>query len=151
MKKVEIVKQIDAPPKEVWDYISDIKTAPEWVVVMQALVESTHNPVQMGTVYKERSKVGPKESETTWHVTRFEEQKIQVHECNEKDFKAILTMWIEPNGDSTKLYHTTEYELITGFRPLGWLVENLFVHKSMIKNLNDSVENCKRLIEQLRK
>ncbi len=64
MPKVEIEKSINAPREKVWNFISDIKGAPDWVVVMQSLVETTENPLQEGSVYREQSKIGPKESVT---------------------------------------------------------------------------------------
>ena len=147
MRKVEIKKIIDAAPKGVWDYISDIKSAPDWVVVMKSLISTTDNPVKLSTFYTERSKIGPNKSETTWKVTRFEEQQIQVHECNGNEFKAKLTMQTKPSGKGTELIHTTQYALLPVFRPLGWLIEALAIHNIMVKSLNESVENCKRNIE----
>lgn len=34
------------------------------------------------------------------------------------------------------------------FRPLGWLIENVAIKKIMTKNLEQTVENCKRMIEE---
>lgn len=148
MPEVKIQKSIQAPHKEVWKFISDIEKAPEWVAVMTSLIQTTDNPVRKGTVYREASKIGPKESETEWRVTRFDEPHIQIHECNEPDFKAKLTMRVEENEKGTStLFHKTEYQLMPKFRPLGWLVEILFVKKLMIKKLNKSVTRCKQRIE----
>lgn len=149
MPKVEIEKSIKAPQEKVWDFISDIEKAPQWVVVMKSLVDTTDNPVREGTVYREKSKIGPKESVTEWKVIRLDPQYIQVHECNEPDFKATLTMRVADNMDGTcTLFHTTEYKLMPNFRPLGWFIETLFIKKVMVNSLNESVENCKRMIEK---
>lgn len=149
MPTVKIEKTINAPQQEVWEFISDIEKAPEWVVVMKSLVDTTENPVKKGTVYRESSKIGPKESETEWKITYFDPPHMQVHECEEPDFKATLTMQVEDNGDGTStLFHTTDYRLMPKFRPLGWAVETLFIKKLMVKNLHQSVDNCKRLIEE---
>ena len=149
MPKVDIEKKIKAPQKQVWECISDIKKAPEWVVVMKSLVSTTENPVKEGTIYRESSKIGPKESETEWKVTYIDEPHMQVHECNESDFKATLTMRVEDNSDGTStLFHTTEYELMPNFRPLGWLLETIFIKTLMMKNLHQSVENCKKIVEK---
>ncbi len=149
MPKVSIEKKIDAPPRKVWKFISDIEKAPQWVVVMQSLQDTTDNPVQRGTVYREQSKIGPKESVTEWEVVRSDPLDIQVHECAEPDFKATLTMRVADNMDDTStLHHTTEYQLMPSFRPLGWLLETLFIKRLMRKNLNKSVDNCKQMIEE---
>ena len=39
---------------------------------MKEVIHTTDNPARLGTVYRERSKVGPSLSETEWKVTRFE-------------------------------------------------------------------------------
>lgn len=149
MPKTEIKKFIRASQEKVWDFISNIESAPEWVVVMKSLIHTTENPVRENTVYRESSKIGPKESETEWRVTRFEAPHIQVHECNEPDFRAILTMKVEDNGDGTcTLFHSVEYKLMPKFRPLGWLLETLFIKKIMQRNMHESVENGKRILEE---
>lgn len=149
MPNVDIKKYIKAPQKQVWEFISDIEKAPEWVVVMKSLVHTTENPVKEGTVYHEFSKIGPKKAETEWEVTYFDPPHMQAHECDEPDFNATLKMRVEDNGDGTStLFHTTEYQLMPKFRPLGWLVETLFIKKLMYKNLHQSVDNCKQLIEK---
>lgn len=149
MPKVEIEKTIKAPQKQVWEFISDIEEAPKWVSVMIALVDTTENPVQEGTVYREISRIGLKKSETEWKVTYFDEPHMQAHECNEPDFKATLTMRVEDNGDGTStLFHITEYELMPSARFLGGLIEALFIKRLMNRKLHESVENCKRMIEE---
>ncbi len=149
MPKVEIEQPIRAPREKVWEVISNIEKAPEWVAVMKSLVETTKNPLEEGAVYRERSKIGPKESETEWRVTRFDPPEIQVHECDEPDFQATLTMRVREDAEgSSTLFHTTEYRLMPKFRPLGWLVENLFIKRKMYRKLNESVDTCKRLIEE---
>lgn len=148
MPKVEITKRIKAPQKQVWEFISDIEKAPEWVAVMKSLIHTTENPVKEGTVYRESSKIGPKESETEWKVTYFDAPHMQAHECEEPDFKATLKMRVEDNGDGTStLFHTTEYQLMPNARFLGGLLETLFMKKMMNRKLNESVENCKHMIE----
>ena len=57
-------------------------------------------------------------------------------------------MRVEDNGDGTStLFHSTDYQLMPNFRPLGELLEILFIKRLMRKNLNQSVANCKTMIE----
>lgn len=149
MPKVEIETEIEAPQKQVWEFISDIEKAPEWVAVMNALIETTDNPVKEGTVYRESSKIGLKKSVTEWRVTYFDPPHMQAHECSEPDFKATLTMRVEDNGDGTStLFHSTEYELMPNTRFLGGLAETLFIKRMISGKLRGSVENCKRMVEE---
>lgn len=148
MPVVELRERIDAPVEVVWGLCSDIVRAPEWVTVMRELVETTENPVVEGTTYTELSKVGPKEGETTWHVTAFEPLERQVHETAGTEMEATLTMAVEEDGDGTRLLHRTAYRMFPGFRPLGWLVERLFARRTMARELAASVANLRRLAEE---
>lgn len=148
MPKVNIVQKIHSPQQQVWEFISDIEKAPEWVVVMKFLIDTTENPVQKGTLYRESSKIGLKSKETEWRVTYFDPPHAQVHECNEPDFKAVLTMRVEDNGDGTStFFHTTEYQLMPNARFFGSFLETVFIRRVMNRKLNETVENCKSMIE----
>lgn len=149
MPSVKFIEKIEAPQKQVWEFISDIEKAPRWVAVMKALIDSTDNPVQEGTVYREVSRIGLKKSETEWKVTYFDPPHMQAHECDEPDFKATLTMRVEDNGDGTStLFHITDYQFMPNSRVLGGLLESLFIKSLMSRKLHQSVENCKRMIEE---
>ncbi len=150
MPIVEVRERIDAAPEAVWGLVSDIERAPEWVTVMEALVETTENPVREGTVYTERSKVGPKAGETTWHVTVFDAEGMrQVHECAGRELAAELTMEVVPDGDGgAVLTHRTEFRLLPVVRPVGWVLERLFGRRLMERQLRDTVANAKHILEE---
>lgn len=147
MPVVEITRHIEAPPSEVWSFVSDIYKVPEWVTVTEEMIETTDNPVRKGTVYRELSKIGPSKSESEWRVTVFEPEDVQVHETEEPSFQATLTMKVEEEGEGTKFTHRTEYKLMPVFRPLGWLLEKLFASSMMERNLTQTVDNAARMIE----
>ena len=62
MPRIEVVEHIQAPPARVWDLFSDIRRGPEWVSVMEDVVHVSEEPVRRGTVYRERSTIGPMRS-----------------------------------------------------------------------------------------
>jgi uncharacterized protein YndB with AHSA1/START domain len=147
MPRVVITQHIAAPPQQVWDFISDIRRGPEWVTVMKEVLYVSDGALREGSLYRERSKVGPSTSETEWRITRFEAPRLQVHECRERALHAVLTMRVEPDGDEAVLHHETEFEMLPVFRPLGWLVEQLFGKRTMERELRQTVENAKRMLE----
>jgi uncharacterized protein YndB with AHSA1/START domain len=150
MPVVEIHEHIDSSPDQVWALISDIEKAPEWVTVMRELVSTTDNPVREGTVYRERSKVGPGVSETKWHVTRCDAPHLQVHECHEASMRAVLTMQVEPEGTGSSFLHRTEYQMIPRFRPFGWVLEKLVVNRTMRQQLTATVQQLAVLAQSRR-
>jgi uncharacterized protein YndB with AHSA1/START domain len=147
MPGVHLSVRINAPVEKVWDFLSDIRRAPEWVTVMEELLEVSDDPIRQGTVYRERSRIGPGRSETTWTITRLEPPSVQVHECASPGMRATLTMRVEPDGSAARLEHMTEYEMFPGFRPLGWLIETLFARRVMQQELAKTVQAAKAMLE----
>lgn len=147
MPLIEIVEYIEAPPEKVWLFISDIQRGPEWVTVMKEVLYLSDGPVGEGTVYRERSKVGPSLSVTEWEITAFEPPRIQVHECSESALQAHLTLKVDPQGSGTRFTHRTDYRLMPVFRPLGWVLEKLFAHRTMTSEMQQTVRNAKRMLE----
>jgi carbon monoxide dehydrogenase subunit G len=147
MPNVKISEHIEAPLQRVWDFISDIRRGPEWVTVMKEVLYVSDGALKKGSIYRERSKVGPSMSETEWRITSFEPPHVQVHECNESTLRAVLTMRVEPDGKGARLLHETEFKMLPVFRPLGWLVEQAFGKRKMRRELHQTVANAKRILE----
>ncbi|MAS32425.1 MAG: hypothetical protein CL610_00375 [Anaerolineaceae bacterium] len=138
---------INASPQTVWDVICDLRRGPEYVDVMLELVYVSDDPVKVGTVYRELSQIGPSKSETEWTITELDPPKHLVHVTRSSEFSATLTGDLEPQGQGTKLTYMVEYQLLPALRPLGWLLENLFVRRMMDKDFTQTVANLKKLIE----
>ena len=147
MNTVEIHRHIEAPPGQIWSLISDIRRVREWATMTEELIETSENPLQEGSVYRERSKIGPYLSESEWKVTTFEPGDVQVHVCDEPAFRARLRMALEKEGAGTTLDFRADYELMPSFRPLGRLLEKLFAAGLIERNFADTVDNIAELSE----
>lgn len=147
MNTVEIHRHIEAPPAQVWSLISDVHRVPEWATMTEELLETSANPIQEGTIYRERSKIGPYVSESEWKVAAFKPLDTQVHVCDEPAFRARLTMAVEEEDGGTSLDFRAEYELIPSFRPLGWLLEKLFAARLTERNFAATVDNIAEMSE----
>ena len=147
MPRIYITEHIQAPPQAVWDLISDIRRGPEWVTVMLEVLHVSEGPIGKGSSYRELSKIGPSKSETEWTITEFNPPTVQVHESRGKELQAVLTLRVEPDGEGARFTHQTEYKMMPGFRPLGWLLETVFAHRMMKRAMPQSVKNAKQILE----
>ena len=59
---------------------------------------------------------------------------------------AVLTMRVEPEGDGARFHHQTEFKMLPAFRPLGWVMEQLF-DNMVEQEMTQTVENAKGIIE----
>ncbi len=148
MPQITISEHIQASPEIVWETVSDLERGPEWLTVMKEVTYISDPSIGKGTVYREMSQVGPTLSETEWLITRFDAPHIQVHESHGKEMELIVTVTLTPEDGGTRMLHETEYRMMPGLRPLGWLMEKLFIHRMITKDLNQSVANLKRLLER---
>lgn len=147
MRTVEFERHINASPVSVWSFISDVERVPEWATMTEEVLETSNNPLQEGSVYRERSKIGPYASESEWEVTTFRPLEVQVHETDEPAFKAILTMAVAEEDGGTHFNFQADYELMPAFRPVGWLAEELFAARLIEQNFEETVDNVKRMSE----
>ena len=147
MRTVEFERHIDASPASIWSFISDVERVPEWATMTEELLETSDNPLQEGSVYRERSKIGPYASESEWEVTTFRPVEVQVHETDEPAFRAILTMAVAEAGAGTRFAFRADYEMMPAFRPLGWVAEELFAGRLIEQNFKETVDNVKRMNE----
>jgi uncharacterized protein YndB with AHSA1/START domain len=57
---VEIEAYIDAPPVDVWNFVSDAERLPEWLEEFQRVVKETADPVGVGSVFRYTIEPGPR-------------------------------------------------------------------------------------------
>lgn len=146
MPVVETRLEIDAPPEAVWDFISDLSRTAEWVTFTDEMLE-VPDEAAVGAVYREYGGVGPKKGESTWEITAFDPPREQVHEGDLGVMEPTLTMRVEPAGDGAVLTHHVEFEFLPDLRPVGWLMEKLFVVRTFRKGLRETQRNAKEIVE----
>lgn len=147
MPVVETRVEIDATPEVVWDFVSDLSRTAEWVTFTDEMLEVPEGEVGVGSVYREYGGVGPKKGESTWEIAAFDPPREQIHEGDLGVMEPTLTMRVEPAEDGAVLTHRVEFELLPRFRPLGWLLEKLFVERAFREGLEETQRNAKAMIE----
>lgn len=147
MPVVETSLEIDAPPEAVWSFISDLSRTPEWVTFTDEMLE-VPNETEVGAVYREYGGVGPKKDESTWRVTAFDPPREQVHEGDLGVMRPTLTMRVEPTDGGSHLTHRVEFRFLPKVRPIGWLMEKVFVERAMREGLRESQLNAKEILER---
>ncbi len=147
MTQIILTEQIAAPPAAVWAFISDLQRYPEWIVGTKEMLSMSPMEVGVGTVYRERTQLGPSTSETTWRITTFRAPSVQVHESGSAMLHAVLTLTVEAEDSGTRLTHRTEARLLPSVPPLGWLLERI-MERRVTDDLRQSLQQAKRIIEQ---
>jgi uncharacterized protein YndB with AHSA1/START domain len=147
MPTVSAETHVAAPPDRIWALLEDFSRMPQYVHFMREVFDYTMPPLRVGSKYSERSKPGPVEAVSHWVVTEVERPRRQVHETHMPDFEAKLTVTMDAHEGGTRYAQATEFRAMPRFRPLGWLLETLFMRRLMQRHMERIVARIKELAE----
>lgn len=139
---------IAAPRQAVWDVMSDVSRYSELGSFTDEAVMVSDGKLGEGSVYSETGKIAGMKYNSEWTVTEFDPVSRQVHVGVESSMRIEVT-WdlVEIDAENTKAFQVVELTMMPKFRPLGVLLEKLFVTRMMTKALVDLRENLKRIAE----
>lgn len=147
MPHVTASTDIDVPRDELWDFVNDFDRMTDWVTFAEELRYLSPGEVGEGTVYREYGGVGPISSESEWEITAFEPPSRQVHVGDLGIMRPELIMTFEERDGGTRFTQELAFRALPAVRPLGWLLEKLFIERSMRSGLQETQRNLKRLAE----
>lgn len=147
MARIRAETYIDVPRERLWAIVSDFDQMTDWVSFADELTYLSEGEIGVGTIYREVSGVGPIRSESEWEITVFEPPKRQVHVGDLGIMDIVLTMTLEDQAGWTRFTQTVEIEAFPGFRPVGWMLETLFIKRVMRSGLVESQAKLKQMAE----
>jgi SAM-dependent methyltransferase len=127
MQTIATTATVDTPAtfEQAWTLISDIPRYPEWVSGTVAVTSAP--PVAVpGAVYRERNRVGPITSRSTWRVEEADRDRgTQTHVSpgSPPVQRAVVRMAVEPHQHGTRFTLTLEADVAAG--PLTGLLGGL--------------------------
>ena len=142
---------VDASPEEVFDFVSDPWRIPEYVPLVREIVDVTDGPLGVGTKIIERSKPGPVVVTTHWEIVEYERPHRHVWRGRQSDMEMTLVKEITPENSGTRYWQSMDYRYLPRFRPLGWLLEALFIRRSIEKSFKEITAGIKATVESERR
>jgi uncharacterized protein YndB with AHSA1/START domain len=139
--------QIDVPPEEVFRFVSDPVRIPEYVKIVLDVFDVSDGRVGVGTTLKEHSKPGPFVSVTNWEIVEYDRPNRQVWLGSQKDMEMTFTKLISPHPAGSTYEQWMDYRFLPKFRPLGRLLEVLFLQRAMQRHFESAVAGIKRIVE----
>jgi uncharacterized membrane protein len=146
VSRIEVSVDIGAAPEVVWDFVSDLRRIPEWIEDTLKMLSVEPEPAQLGTVYRERSRIiGPLSQVTTWKISQFDAPRFQKHEGRVPMMASTsVSFGLEPSTAGTRFTLVFEY---TPGNPLSSLADGLFVRKNLESGFRRSLQKLKALLE----
>ena len=147
MAKLERTIEIDAPPEEVYDVLTDPNCLGEWVTIQEELEEAPEGrDLKPGDTLRQRMKVAGKRFKLSWRVIEAERPSRVVWEGEgPMGSKAKAVYELAENGDGgTSFSYMNQYDLPGGFA--GKLAGRAVV-KASGGEADKSLERLKALVE----
>ena len=148
MGRIQGTILIEASPETIWEIVNDADRWSEWIAFTDRVTYISEGSFGEGTVYREKGGPGTLNAESEWRVTEFDPPRRQVHRGDLGIMQPVLTFELDPSDGSTRVHQTVDFELLPQARPLGRLLERLFVRRLMQRALNTTIRNLKRVVEE---
>lgn len=145
---VERSTEINATPQAVWDLTIDFRRISELAPdTAEEVTYVSEGAVGVGSVFRERVRIGPMRSETEWRVTEFDPPRRHVHVGATGPLKEVVATEIEPTDQGTLLRHVVDVQATGLLRPVGWLLDALVLRRKMVSTLQATQSSVKKIVE----
>ena len=146
MGHVRHMIHIDAPPDTAYAFLIDATRIPEWNSSVVE-VKDVQGPLDtVGASYTAILKLGGRQLETRWEMTRVEERRLaEFVASSAAGGHATSTSTLQPADRGTDLMLEVDYELPGGF--VGGMADKLVVERAIERDIKHSLENVKAICE----
>jgi hypothetical protein len=121
VRRVEAEALVGASRDEVWQLYDDIAGTPRWVPFVVEVVYVS-GPARVGTVYRERTRLGPLLQYGQWEIVEHRRPVRQVHVSYDMALDSRLVITFEGRGTGTWVHEAAELRSRL-WGPFGWLHE----------------------------
>ena len=144
VRRVEAQALVGATRDEVWQLYDDIAGTPRWVPFVDEVVYVS-GPARVGTVYRERTRLGPVRQFGQWEIVEHRRPTRQVHVSYDMGMESRLLITFEGRGTGTWVHEAAELRSRL-WGPFGW-VHELFAGMAAGRGVRAAVAGAKRAFE----
>ncbi len=123
VRRVEAEALVGASRDEVWQLYDDIKGTPLWVPFVTEILYVS-GPARVGTVYRERTRLGGLPTTQQWEIAEHRRPSRQVHVSDAFGIATALILTFEARGTGTWVHQAAELRSSL-WGPFGWIHELL--------------------------
>lgn len=100
LEPIVVTVDVEAPPNEVWDVLSDVERWPEWTPTVREATRIDHGPFAVGSTTRV---VQPRLRPAVWEVTRLEEGRRFTWMTRGPGVMTEADHVIEPHGAGSRV------------------------------------------------
>ena len=147
MPRLDNSIDIKAPADQVFEFVSDVTTHPEWVKWTKEAEVTSLEARGVGTTTAGVMQVGAKKEHIETLTTEYKDGQF-VTRRNTRGMEMMDRLSVLPFGDGTKVAWSIDYTPPMG--GLGKLMDMLFMERLFDQLMKDSLANLKERLESAR-
>lgn len=147
MPRLDNSIDIKASPDQVFSYLADVTTHPDWVKWTKDAEVTSVEPVGLGATSTEVMQVGPRKETIETVTTEFKDGQY-VTRRHTRGMEMTDRLSVLPFGDGTKVAWSIDYHPPMG--GMGKLMDKLFMERLFDQLMKDSLTNLKDRMESAR-
>ena len=121
---------VEAPPDEVFAYLSDVENNPEWQSGMVSARWTSDGPIGIGSTYDQVATFLGRRIESTFRVEAYESGRMIRAATTDGSFPITFTRTVEPSGNGSMVTAVITGDA-SGFFKLAEPVLRLMVQRSV--------------------
>lgn len=111
LEPIVVTVDVEAPPNEVWDVLSDVERWPEWTPTVREATRIDHGPFAVGSTTRV---VQPRLRPAVWEVTRLEEGRRFTWMTRGPGVMTEADHVIEPHGAGSRVTWSVRFAGMLG-------------------------------------
>jgi uncharacterized membrane protein len=147
MPRLDNSIDIKASPDQVFAYLADVTTHPEWVKWTKDAEVTSVEPKGIGSTSTEVMQVGPKKETVETLTTEYKDGQF-VTRRHTRGMEMTDRVSVLPFGDGTKVAWSIDY--VPPMGGMGKLMDKLFMERLFDQLMKDSLTNLKDRMESAR-
>lgn len=148
MPSIEASIDVSAPRQVIWDLISDVTRYPEMGNIAEEAHVVSQGDFGEGSVYSETGRIAGMKSTGEWTISQFDPPEVQTHVGGDSSMYGELTWTLaELGAGETRVTQNVAFKALPKLRPVGALLEWLFITRMMTREMGNIRDDIKRIAE----
>jgi uncharacterized membrane protein len=146
LARIESSIVINAPPEKVFAKLVDFEGMPEWNDVIKEIKITSENRKGVGVTFHQVAMIGDTRTESDAEVTGWIENERMDIRSTAGNLTFLGSNTLKPVSGGTEITIEANYEM--PYSILGKIIDKLKVSKDIQKNIENSNQNLKKLLEK---
>ncbi len=146
MARIERSIEVNRPPEQVFDLLTDLNRLPDWATIVVETHDVPEQPIRNGTAFGQTIRMAGRNLECDWHVAELERPRHVAYQATAPGGGQLaMRQTVVPVHGASRVELELDYELPGGW--LGAAIDRVYLERRNEREAEHSLHNLKDLLE----